>query len=93
MLNLGQEQALLTGKRLKDLVDGKILFPIRSVHYSTMKRATETCQLILSELPPIDQHQVQPCSMIREGAVCRPEPPSQQWHPSEESFVKNGLQV
>lgn len=89
----GREQATKTGKRLRELLDGKILFPVRSVHYSTMARATETFSLIRPELPPIEDHQCQPCSMIREGAVCRPVPASSQWSPSEETFVKNGLQV
>ena len=92
-ITLGREQATKTGKRLRELLDGRILFPVRSVHYSTMARATETYNLIRPELPPIEDHQCQPCSMIREGAVCRPVPPSSQWSPSEETFVKNGLQV
>jgi len=90
---LGREQAVHTGKRLRELIDGKILYPVRSVHYSTMARATETYSLIRPELPPIDDFQCKPCSMIREGAVHRPEPPSLQWKPSEEAFLKNGLAV
>lgn len=58
-----------------------------------MARATETYSLIRPELPSIDDYQCKPCSMIREGAVCRPEPPSAQWKPSDEAFVKNGLAV
>jgi len=90
---LGREQAVHTGKRLRELIDGKILYPVRSVHYSTMARATETYSLIRPELPPIDDFQCKPCSMIREGAVHRPEPPSLQWKPSDEAFLKNGLAV
>eukprot|EP01032_Pedospumella_encystans_P016121 gene16121-18405_t len=58
-----------------------------------MARATETYSLIRPELPPIDDFQCKPCSMIREGAVHRPEPPSLQWKPSDEAFLKNGLAV
>ena len=36
---------------------------------------------------------VEACSMIREGAVCRPSPPSSGWDPSEECFEKEGARV
>ena len=89
----GREQATLTGQRLRELVDAKIIFPIHTIHYSTMKRATETFQCILPSLPAMEEHQLQPCSMITEGAVCRPSPTSVSWHPSEEEFEKDGLRV
>ena len=36
---------------------------------------------------------VQACSMIREGAVCAPNPPCTGWNPSEEDFEKEGTRV
>ena len=38
-------------------------------------------------------YQDQPCSMIREGAVCRPNPPSLTWKPSDESFYKDNIRI
>jgi hypothetical protein len=31
--------------------------------------------------------------MIREGAVCRPDPPSLYWSASDEDFLKDNLRV
>ncbi len=86
-------QATKTGERLGELIQGKAIYPIRSVRYSTMARATETYQLILPHLPAMLPHQCQPCSMIREGAVCRPDPPSLYWTASDEDFTKDGMRV
>ena len=88
----GREQAVLCGKRLQELVDTGILFPIKYVYFSTMARARETHNLIMDNLsisPVINQ----PCSMIREGAVCKPNPPSTTWTPSDEDFLKDNLRV
>lgn len=88
----GREQAVLCGKRLQELVDTGFLFPIKYVYFSTMARASETHNLIMDNLsisPVINQ----PCSMIREGAVCRPNPPSTTWTPSDEDFFKDNLRV
>lgn len=89
----GRKQAIRTGERLVELINGKAIFPIRTVRYSTMARATETYQHILPHLPPLEPHQLQPCSMIREGAVCRPDPPSLHWTATEEHFTKDNLRV
>jgi len=92
---LGREQAALTGKRIKQLVDGKQLYPIKYVYYSTMARATETAMLILPEIEAPVEHNVQPCSMIREGAVIPAFPliDPKVWNPSEESFLKDFARV
>lgn len=94
LTELGQRQAKATGERIKVLLDGQILFPVRDVYYSTMRRAFETYQLILPYLPPLKDHMKQPCSMIREGAVCKPVPaPSANWGATEESFTIDGARV
>lgn len=90
---LGKQQAIQSGKRVRELLDGNVLYPVRNVYYSTMKRATETYQLIQPSLPPLEEHQCQPCSMIREGAVCKPEPKSLHWNATEEDFRKEGMRV
>jgi hypothetical protein len=66
---LGREQACITGKRLRELLDAGVIHPIDTVYYSTMTRATETHGIIQLSLPPLPAHKVQPCSMIREGAA------------------------
>mmetsp|Transcript_8384 Transcript_8384/g.13894 ORF Transcript_8384/g.13894 Transcript_8384/m.13894 type:complete len:268 (-) Transcript_8384:2523-3326(-) len=93
LTELGVEQARRTGKRLRELIDGNVVYPIRSVKYSTMTRATQTFLHILPSLPPLRPYQCQPCSMIREAAVCRPDPPSLQWKVTDEQFAKEGTQT
>lgn len=94
---LGREQASLTGKRIAELVRAGIIYPIRDVKYSTMLRATQTFEKILPSLDSdpntLPTHRIQPCSMIREGAVCRPDPPSAGWHPTDDDFLKDEARV
>ena len=92
LTELGKEQATTCGKRIQELVDKGILFPIKYCYYSTMSRAKETHDLIipmLTEKPIYDE----PCTMIREGAVCKPSPESINWHPSDESFFKDNKRI
>lgn len=91
---LGREQATCAGKRLRELVDAKQIKPIKYVFYSPMQRASETHALIQPHLPPsILPHHVKPCSMIMEGAVCRPSPKHDSWNPTDEEFIKDGARV
>ena len=122
---IGRQQAEATGKRLHTLLTCGQLAPVKTVYFSTMTRATETCQLILpqitqsSTVPTLastatstgvgstgipltvadsaqknqKEMRVEACSMIREGAVCRPSPSSSGWDPSEECFEKEGARV
>jgi serine/threonine-protein phosphatase PGAM5 len=91
---LGREQARKTGVRVRELVDAKRLYPIRYVYYSTMARAAESHTLIQASLPSsVKAHNVQPCSLIREGAVCPPSPLHSAWKPTEEEFAKDGARV
>ena len=81
---LGRKQAEMTGKRVNELLAAGVLSPVKCVYYSTMKRATETSDIILQQLsssPPGSTvpFKTEPCSMIREGAVCRPDPPAESW--------------
>jgi len=91
----GREQAVCAGKRLQELVDARAIHPIKYVYFSTMARATETHQLIQSQLTNTGTapHNINPCSMIREGAVCPPSPPHSTWKPSDEDFEKDGKRV
>jgi hypothetical protein len=97
LTDLGKAQATLTGKRLNELIEAGIVYKINNIFYSTMKRATETWEAIQTELTknnylPKDHH-IQACSMIREGAVCPPVPPSILWTPTEEVFLKDQQRV
>lgn len=91
LTELGRKQSIATGKRINDLVAKGVLSPIRMVYYSTMTRATETADLIVSQLP--QDIRKEPCSMIREAAVCRPDPPSRSWVVTDEEFEREGLRV
>eukprot|EP01035_Chromulina_nebulosa_P003928 gene3928-5365_t len=102
LTELGRKQATLTGLRIKELLEAEVLYPIDTVYYSTMARATETCGLILSAMgnstedetsvlqkgiPAILQpHQIKACSMIIEGAVHIPSPAYPNWPVSENKF-------
>ena len=93
---LGHIQAHKTGQRLVDLMEkGKIYQP-RRIYYSTQVRATETWLDIRSKLPatllPLE-HNIRPCSMIREGAVCKPIPPSSNWKVEEIDFIRDQPRV
>ena len=58
-----------------------------------MARATETHHLMMPHLKEIKQCYDQPCSLIKEGAPCKPSPASVTWKPSEESFYKDNLRI
>ena len=90
LTDLGRKQAAATGERLKELQDGKIIYPINTVYYSTMRRATESFEAMLPSLPELPPHKYMPCSMIREGAVYRPDPPNPNWKVTDESFLRDG---
>lgn len=97
LTELGLEQASLTGKRLQELLKAGIVYKINQVYYSTMIRATETWQqikpvLAASNQLPSEEH-IEACSMIREGAVCPPIPPSSLWKPEGEEFFKDQQRV
>jgi len=92
----GISQSLGTGKRLKELVDSGRVAPIKYFFNSTMIRASQTADLILTALPPITAPgQVRPCSMIREGACMVPEPAISKtnWDVSETDFHRDGIRI
>jgi broad specificity phosphatase PhoE len=49
LTDLGREQAYLAGQRLRQV-------PIDRIHYSTMKRAAETAEIIATEFPGVPLH-------------------------------------
>ena len=92
----GKKQAVATGKRLRELLDGEYLSPIDRLYVSTMIRASQTADLILPFLPLLDKPgQVQKCSMIREGACYKPEPPISRdnWDVGEADFFRDGMRI
>ena len=90
---LGRKQAEMTGRRINEMLAAGKLAPIKCVYYSTMQRATETSNIILEQLTAQENIRREPCSMIREGAVCRPDPPAVGWPVTDEDFDKEGLRV
>jgi len=80
LTQLGHQQAVITGKRLKEL-QATTDNGYSALIHSTMKRAIETTNDIISSLevvPPVSS-----CDMLREGAPCMPEPTSSIWKPQE----------
>ena len=67
------------------------------MYHSTMIRAKETSDIILSHLPiKLDKPgQYQPCSMIREGACFRPVPSisREHWNVSDTDFFRDGARI
>ena len=73
---------------MHELLASGILPPINTLYYSTMTRATETGELILSQLPATTPRQS--CPLIQEGAVARPNPPAGELHYMSFQFQFNG---
>lgn len=100
---LGRQQAQNTGDRLALLcAPGAQLPPLDDIVYSTMTRASETHDLIYKQLvnspssfsPAMQRHSKtsQPCDLIREGAVCRPEPDT--WRgPTDKDYLADNARI
>ncbi|XP_023703133.1 serine/threonine-protein phosphatase PGAM5, mitochondrial-like isoform X2 [Cryptotermes secundus] len=84
LTDLGRKQAKLTGQRLQELG-----LPYTRVVRSTMTRANETAQIILTSLPNIP---VTDCCLLEEGAPIPPEPPVGSWKP-EPYFYQDGARI
>lgn len=82
---LGQEQAEITGNRLKALD-----FPYTVMVNSTMTRATETADIIAKYLPKVPRKST---DMLREGAPIPPEPPIGHWRPEKNQFYSEGARI
>ena len=93
LTSLGQKQATATGIRLKEILEANNIPKINRMYHSTMIRAKQTSDIILSHLPvKLDQPgQYQPCSMIREGACFRPIPSisKERWNVSDKDFFRD----
>ncbi|XP_067650705.1 serine/threonine-protein phosphatase PGAM5, mitochondrial-like isoform X1 [Haliotis asinina] len=85
LTKLGQEQADITGRRLKDLN-----LPYTILISSTMTRAKETADIIHKHVPQLS---IVRNDLLREGAPIPPEPPSAHWRPEEAQFYKEGARV
>merc|ERR1712059_918 len=57
---------------------------------SSMTRATETANIVLKQLPEIEHTS---CDLIREGAPCEPDPPSEHWTPEPSEFFQEGSRI
>ena len=102
LTELGRTQAEHTGKRLAALYakylkklddDGKEVTDKTNFQLvkSTMTRATETANIILTHLPDDINHAS--CDLLREGAPCPPEPPSAEWTPDPCDFYQEGARI
>jgi len=93
---LGREQAELTGKRLKNLIEhlkeGKNEVSVQ-LTMSTMARAKETANIILKHLSPKVAESARSCDLIREGAPCEPIPRSKEWKPAPADFYTDGARI
>ena len=73
LTELGRKQALATGKRLNTLLSKKYLPPLEKIYHSSMVRAAETNELILSQLDSVDKNTkagiTESCDLIREGKI------------------------
>ncbi|XP_071848424.1 serine/threonine-protein phosphatase PGAM5, mitochondrial-like isoform X1 [Apostichopus japonicus] len=81
----GCEQAVFTGHRLAELN-----FPYTLMYNSTMTRARETADIIAKHLPEVPREE---CSMLREGAPIKPEPPAGHWKPDVKQFYEDGARI
>ena len=91
LTELGKQQAISTGKRLKSLgLDKKI----SSIMVSTMTRAFETNKLICNELGfKHDSEFVTSSDLLREGAPIEPDPPTKYWNPEPQTFFVDGSRI
>nr|XP_002132166.1 serine/threonine-protein phosphatase PGAM5, mitochondrial [Ciona intestinalis] len=89
LTELGKEQAIRTGIRLKELGLAKL-----TTHFvkSTMTRAQQTGDLIYKQLEN-DEIPVEDSDLIREGAPVEPEPPIQSWNPDPKTFFLDGARI
>jgi len=102
LTELGREQAAATGERLallhKQLAcssetkdeNGNIVKPCLRLVKSTMTRATQTADIVHSHFPELP---IESCDLLREGAPCKPDPPSDTWVPDESSFYQEGARI
>lgn len=93
---LGREQAELTGKRLKNLIEhlkeGENEVSVQ-LTMSTMARAKETANIILKHLSPEVAESAKSCDLIREGAPCEPIPRAKDWKPAPAEFYAEGARI
>merc|ERR1719422_334545 len=100
LTDLGKKQAEGTGQRL-GLLYSKYLQKLDEngnelknsnikLVKSTMTRATETANIILKQLPEIEHTS---CDLLREGAPCMPDPPTERWTPDPADFFQEGARI
>ncbi|RWS22898.1 serine/threonine-protein phosphatase Pgam5-like protein [Leptotrombidium deliense] len=85
LTQLGRQQALLTGLRLKELA-----LPYSRIVQSTMSRATETAQIISKQLPELS---VTSCELLREGAPIPPDPPVSGYRVPSKQYYEDGARI
>jgi len=100
LTELGRKQAEVTGQRLgllyshylqkTDENGNEIKDRTIKLVKSTMTRATETANIILKQIPEIEEAS---CDLLREGDPCMPDPPieDEDWSPCD--FFQEGARI
>ncbi|XP_025201840.1 serine/threonine-protein phosphatase PGAM5, mitochondrial-like [Melanaphis sacchari] len=86
LTELGRQQALFTGERLRILN-----YPWTTITQSTMTRAMETCSIIQKQLSP--DIPLTSSDLLIEGAPVQPDPPSKRWKPELYQFYRDGARI
>jgi len=79
LTQLGKEQAIFTGIRLRELN-----IPFDKVIESSMTRAVETSSLICGQLKDV---KIERTDLLREGSPIQPEPPFRHWRPNLSTYT------
>jgi len=85
LTQLGREQLDLTGSRLKELG-----LPFNRLVASTMTRAQESASIVHGHFPELCM-ECEP--LLEEGAPVRPEPPPENWSPTDDQFREDGARI
>ncbi|XP_065322192.1 serine/threonine-protein phosphatase PGAM5, mitochondrial-like isoform X3 [Gordionus sp. m RMFG-2023] len=85
LTSLGQNQAQITGERLREFNH-----PFARIFHSSMTRAKQTAEFIHKNFPDLP---LVSCDLLREGAPVPPEPAIKHWKPEASEFFQQGIRI